>query len=169
MIMRTYFPGGDIINFDSWMGYPTERQELVGHIKRKKIKDVVFVTGDIHTFVAGDVRLNDTDKRALATEFVGGSITAPGPRRGRRRRAHGRRPVQPQDARRGSSSPSRRPTPGSRTPTSTTTDTGWRWRPKKDFRCTLKRVAQIKKPGQQGPADGRVHYRMTRGRPSLLD
>ena len=78
MIMRTYFPGGDIINFDSWMGYPTERKELVGHIKSKKIKDVVFVTGDIHTFVAGDVRLNDDDKRALATEFVGGSISAPG-------------------------------------------------------------------------------------------
>ena len=78
MIMRTYFPGGDIINFDSWMGYPTERKELVGHIKSKKIKDVVFITGDIHTFVAGDVRLNDTDKRALATEFVGGSVSAPG-------------------------------------------------------------------------------------------
>ena len=78
MIMRTYYPGGSIINFDSWMGYPTERRELVGHIKSKKIKDVVFITGDIHTFVAGDVRLNDDDKRAIATEFVGGSVSAPG-------------------------------------------------------------------------------------------
>ena len=60
------------------MGYPTERHELIGHIKNKKIKDVVFVTGDIHTFVAGDVRLNDDDKRAIATEFVGGSVSAPG-------------------------------------------------------------------------------------------
>ena len=77
-IMRTYFPGGSIINFDSWMGYPTERHELIGHIKNKKIKDVVFVTGDIHTFVAGDVRLNDDDKKAVATEFVGGSVSAPG-------------------------------------------------------------------------------------------
>ena len=75
--MRTYYPGGDVINFDSWMGYPAERTELLGHIKSKKIKDVVFVTGDIHTFVAGDVRLNDDDKRPVATEFVGGSIASP--------------------------------------------------------------------------------------------
>ena len=61
--MRTYYPGGEIIDFDSWMGYPRERAELLGHIKRKKIEDVVFVTGDIHTFIAGDVRLNDKDKR----------------------------------------------------------------------------------------------------------
>ena len=45
-----------------WATRPSA-SELIGHIKRKKIKDVVFVTGDIHTFVAGDVRLNDKDKR----------------------------------------------------------------------------------------------------------
>ena len=39
---------------------------------------MVFVTGDIHTFIAGDVRLNDDDKVPVATEFVGGSITSQG-------------------------------------------------------------------------------------------
>ena len=47
-------------------------------MRRKKIEDVVFVTGDIHTFVAGDVRVDNDDKKPVATEFVGGSISSPG-------------------------------------------------------------------------------------------
>ena len=78
MVMPTIYPGGDYIGFDSWQGYPQERRELLEHIKRKKVEDVVFVTGDIHTFIAGDVRLNNEDKKPLATEFVGGSISSPG-------------------------------------------------------------------------------------------
>ena len=78
MIMPTIYPGGDYIGFDSWQGYPDERRELLQHIRRSRIKDVVFVTGDIHTFVAGDVRVNDDDTVPVATEFVGGSITSPG-------------------------------------------------------------------------------------------
>ncbi|HZC12857.1 MAG TPA: alkaline phosphatase D family protein, partial [Thermoleophilaceae bacterium] len=55
MIMPTIYPGGDYIGFDFWQGYPQERRELLEHIRRRRVKDVVFVTGDIHTFVAGDV------------------------------------------------------------------------------------------------------------------
>ena len=36
----------------------------------------MFVTGDIHTFIAGDVRTAATGE-TVATEFVGGSITSP--------------------------------------------------------------------------------------------
>jgi len=41
-------------------------------------KDVVFVTGDIHTFIAGDVRTNLGDGDTVAVEFVGGSVTSQG-------------------------------------------------------------------------------------------
>ena len=78
MVMPTIFPGGQYIGFDFWQGYPGERRELLQHIRRRKIEDVVFVTGDIHTFVAGDVRVDPDDRRPVATEFVGGSITSSG-------------------------------------------------------------------------------------------
>ena len=78
MVMPTIYPGGDYIGFDSWQGYPQERRELLQHVRRKKIEDVVFVTGDIHTFIAGDVRVDNEDRKPVATEFVGGSISSPG-------------------------------------------------------------------------------------------
>ena len=78
MVMKTIFPGGNYIGFDSWQGYPGERNELLNHIKNNNIKDVVFVTGDIHTFIAGGVRINDNDAASVATEFVGGSISSQG-------------------------------------------------------------------------------------------
>ena len=78
MAMRTVYPGGDYIGFDPWQGYPRERTELLQHIRNRKISDVVFITGDIHTFIAGDVRIGDNDPTPVATEFVGGSITSQG-------------------------------------------------------------------------------------------
>ena len=65
--------------FDGWQGYPQEREELLNHIDTKGIKDVVFVTGDIHTFIAGDVQRGfDGKGKVVATEFVGGSTTSQG-------------------------------------------------------------------------------------------
>jgi alkaline phosphatase D len=78
MIMPTKVLGGNYFGFDSWQGYPQEREELLAHIRDHQIKDVVFVTGDIHTFVAGDVRTNLGDGETVALEFVGGSITSSG-------------------------------------------------------------------------------------------
>jgi alkaline phosphatase D len=64
--------------YDSWQGYPTEREELAQYIKSQKIEDVVFVTGDIHTFIAGDVRTDGGTGDPVGLEFVGGSITSAG-------------------------------------------------------------------------------------------
>ncbi len=168
MVMRTYFPGGDIINFDSWMGYPRERQELLGHIKRKKIEDVVFVTGDIHTFVAGDVRLNDTDKKALATEFVGGSITSQGLGEGGGGVLTGADPFNPKTPQ-GIILALQAANPWVKNADFDHHGYGLAVATKKDFRCTLKRVAQIKKPGSKVLPRSEFSYRITRGRPSLLD
>ncbi len=167
MIERTYFPGGAIINFDSWMGYPHERGQLLGHIRDKGIKDVVFVTGDIHTFVAGDVRVADTDATPVATEFVGGSITSQGLGEGGGGVLPGADPFNP------------------RTPTgivlalksvnpwvkaadfdrhgyglAEATETG--------FSCQLKRVAGIKTPTSSQLPIGEFDYQVARGHPSIL-
>jgi alkaline phosphatase D len=76
-IMPTRVLGGANYTYDNWVGYPQEREELLTHIRDEKISDVVFVTGDIHTFIAGDVRTGDgSTGETVATELVGGSITS---------------------------------------------------------------------------------------------
>jgi alkaline phosphatase D len=76
-IMPTRVLGGANYTYDNWLGYPQEREELLTHIRDKKIQDVVFITGDIHTFIAGDVRTGDgATGDTVATELVGGSITS---------------------------------------------------------------------------------------------
>jgi alkaline phosphatase D len=66
--------------FDTWQGYVADREQLLSHIRDRQIRDVVFVTGDFHTFFAGDVRPGESANPAdaVATEFVGGSITSSG-------------------------------------------------------------------------------------------
>ena len=168
MIMPTLYPGGDYIGFDSWQGYPLERRDLLQHIRRRKIKDVVFVTGDIHTFVAGDVRVNNTDTVPVATEFVGGSITSPGLGEGGGGVLPGANPLNPQ-------------TPESIVDLLRSTNP---WAADADFdhhgyglvtatekglTCTLRRVETVKRRTRTALPDRRFTYRITRGRPSLLD
>jgi alkaline phosphatase D len=78
MAMPAKVSGGSFFTFDQWQGYPQEREELLAHIQSKAIKDVVFLTGDIHTFIAGDVRTQMGEGESVALEFVGGSITSQG-------------------------------------------------------------------------------------------
>jgi alkaline phosphatase D len=78
MIMPEKVLGDAYFGFDSWQGYPVERESLLTFIRDQQIKDVVFVTGDIHTFIAGDVRTNMGDGDTVAIELVGGSITSTG-------------------------------------------------------------------------------------------
>jgi alkaline phosphatase D len=78
MIMPTKVLGDSYYTFDSWQGYPFERESLLAYLRDRQIKDVVFVTGDIHTFVSGDVRTNMGAGDTVAIEFVGGSITSQG-------------------------------------------------------------------------------------------
>jgi alkaline phosphatase D len=76
------------LNTDSWDGYAHERALLCDHISQNNIKDVSFLTGDIHTFFAGSVTRTGRYKSysipgehagpPVATEFVGGSITSQG-------------------------------------------------------------------------------------------
>jgi alkaline phosphatase D len=78
MIMSLDSAPGAPINKDQWDGYGAERREILQHVADRGIKDVSFITGDIHTFFAGDVGVDGRGPESVATEFVGGSITSLG-------------------------------------------------------------------------------------------
>ena len=78
MVMPFEVSAGVKVEVDSWQGYPAQRGELLGHLEQRGIEDVVFVTGDIHTFFAGSVLRDGKSGPAVASELVGGSTTSPG-------------------------------------------------------------------------------------------
>jgi alkaline phosphatase D len=81
MFMALDLPAGNPINPDQWDGYKAEREELMNFVRNKGIENVSLITGDIHTFFAGDVTPSgrQPDPRgAVATEFVGGAMTSKG-------------------------------------------------------------------------------------------
>ena len=61
---------------DDWSGYPQARAELLQTIQQRPQHDVVFVTGDIHTFVTSSAPVSLNDPTPVAPEFVGGSFTS---------------------------------------------------------------------------------------------
>jgi len=79
MIMSVDSVPGVTVNVDAWDGYGAERREILEHFAAKGVKDLTFLTGDIHTFFAGTVHTNGrVTSPAIGTEFVGGSITSHG-------------------------------------------------------------------------------------------
>lgn len=72
-------------NTDAWDGYPAERDRLLSAVQEKNLRNVVFLTGDIHSSSAADISRNpfdttiyspDTGKGSLAVEFVTPSISS---------------------------------------------------------------------------------------------
>ena len=84
MIMALDVPARTTVNPDQWDGYGAERRELLEFVQARGIRDVTFVTGDIHTFFAGNVTPSGregvpaVDGTPAATEFVAGAITSKG-------------------------------------------------------------------------------------------
>ena len=72
---------------DAWQGYPPSARTW-SHTSRK-VSNVAFLTGDFHTFLAGDVRPRRERRQAsaVAPEFQSGSITSQGLGEGRGRRS----------------------------------------------------------------------------------
>ncbi len=66
------------INTDQWDGYPADRKQVLDTIGNGGIDDVVFLTGDIHTYMSCQVLREATSGPSIATEYVGGSITSEG-------------------------------------------------------------------------------------------
>jgi alkaline phosphatase D len=74
LMMPNRVHDGEYTRFDSWQGYPQEREHVLQHIAQNGIKDVVFLSGDTHTIVAGDVCTNIGAGPPVAAEFAAGSI-----------------------------------------------------------------------------------------------
>jgi alkaline phosphatase D len=65
-------------NMDSWAGYPAARKRLLDHLAGRRITNVVVATGDEHQNYAGELRARGTEGPALATEFLGTSVSSGG-------------------------------------------------------------------------------------------
>ena len=73
---------GSAINGDQWDGYPAERNRVFNHILNHNIKNVVAITGDIHSSWASDLPTSTYNSTSgagsVGVEFVGPSVTSPG-------------------------------------------------------------------------------------------
>jgi alkaline phosphatase D len=77
--------GGNAVNPDQWDGYTAERERLFKQIRDKNVKNVVVLTGDVHSSWALDLTEDPfnpieynplTGTGALGVEYVSPSITA---------------------------------------------------------------------------------------------
>ncbi len=69
---------GDLVWSDGWDGYPASRQRLLGFLANQKIRNPIFIGGDIHSFWAGDLKLDFQSETSpiVASEFVTTSVSA---------------------------------------------------------------------------------------------
>jgi alkaline phosphatase D len=84
VVAAAIFRADGSTNEDAWDGYPEDRARLLGELERAGIRNVVFLTGDAHVFMANLLAsdfesLGDGSGRTpAAVEYVGGSVTSPG-------------------------------------------------------------------------------------------
>lgn len=69
-------------NGDQWDGYPAERDRIYNHVLTNNIKNMVVITGDIHSSWANDLPTStynsSTGAGSAGVEFVTPSVTSPG-------------------------------------------------------------------------------------------
>ena len=79
--------GKQLANLDQWHGYPESRKRLLDFFKTSGVKNVVVLTGDIHSSWANEIVNNPTDtveydpatgRGSLAVEIVTPGISSPG-------------------------------------------------------------------------------------------
>jgi alkaline phosphatase D len=61
---------------DTWGGYPATRERIIARWRAARVSNPMVVSGDIHSFVAGERYSEHGDGPSVAPEFVGGSITS---------------------------------------------------------------------------------------------
>ncbi len=61
--------------YDRWEGYAAERAEILNFIRDNNIENVVFLTGDLHANIIGDVRVNAfVDPAPIVKEAIAGPV-----------------------------------------------------------------------------------------------
>lgn len=82
MVMSLRIAPGSPAQVDAWDGYSNEREQILNYLVDNGVKDIVAITGDIHTFFTGTAYTkgdkNTAGSRAAFPEFVGGSATSAG-------------------------------------------------------------------------------------------
>jgi alkaline phosphatase D len=65
---------------DNWNGYFAARQRLLDGLQRHRVRNPVVLSGDIHAFIAGNVRAKPElpDSPPLATEIITTSVSSDG-------------------------------------------------------------------------------------------
>ncbi len=77
MLMSIDVPKGSPALVDAWDGYEAEREEILSSFKARGVENLAVITGDIHTFFAGDLSTTGDDQGdPIGVEFVGGSATS---------------------------------------------------------------------------------------------
>lgn len=63
---------------DGWGNYPVARQKILDRLAARSNRDIVVVGGDMHAFIACDVKADFTkpESPVIASEFVGTSVTS---------------------------------------------------------------------------------------------
>jgi alkaline phosphatase D len=67
------------LNLDQWDGYASERRKILNYISQNKtkVRNYLVVTGDLHTFVAGNLYDDfESPRDNVGVEFAGTSITS---------------------------------------------------------------------------------------------
>jgi alkaline phosphatase D len=87
MVANLIVAKGLIVNLDQWHGYPASRRRLLEFLRATNARDVVVLTGDIHSSWANELVIDPSDPAqydpatghgALAVEMVTPGITSPG-------------------------------------------------------------------------------------------
>ena len=78
-ISRMLLGKDSFLNLDQWDGYSGERRKILNYIaqNKTKVRNYLVITGDLHTFVAGNLYDDfDSPKENVGVEFAGTSITS---------------------------------------------------------------------------------------------
>ncbi|HEV3001095.1 MAG TPA: alkaline phosphatase D family protein [Solirubrobacteraceae bacterium] len=85
VVMAARQEGEERASGDSWDGYPEDRARLLATIEREGIDNVVLLTGDAHVFMTNllasdfEALAAAPSRKPAAVEYVGGSVSSPGP------------------------------------------------------------------------------------------
>ena len=76
VMMSTDYPAGRPINLGQWDGFSDERRLILEAMLSDRIENVIVISGDLHTFLAGQVTTTGrADGKPVALEFCGGAIS----------------------------------------------------------------------------------------------
>jgi alkaline phosphatase D len=77
MMMALDATRGVHANQDQWDGYSAEREEILTHFHRRGVKNLAVLSGDLHTFLAGDLTTTgESTGTPIGVELLGGSATS---------------------------------------------------------------------------------------------